>query len=166
MDFKYCPNCKSEIKLSNRLIDCSFCGFHFYVNPAPTNAVILLNDKDEILLVRRKVEPKKGYWDLAGGFVNFDESLEKSVKREIKEELGINLTNFKYFASTADRYFYKGINYYTVCSIFVAKIGRENITPADDVSEIRAFKKNNIPFDRIAFPGVKKNLKKYLSSFD
>lgn len=164
MNFRYCPNCKTEIKLTNRLLDCKACGFHFYLSPSPTNGVILLNEKDEILLVRRKIEPKKGFWDFPGGFIEFGESIEVSVKREIKEELGINLKNIKYFISIPDIYTYKGYIYNTICSIFVAKIDNEKLNPADDISAVMAFKKNKIPFDRIAFKGVEKALKKYLSS--
>src|SRR3990167_11236908 len=114
MYFKYCPNCKAKIKMDDRLIDCALCGFHYYLNPAPTNGLILESEKGEILLVKRKVSPKKGYWDVPGGFIDFGENLEESLKREIKEELGIQIFNLKYFISVSVPYLYKGINYHTL----------------------------------------------------
>ena len=171
--FKYCPNCKAKIKLSNRpaspagrLIDCTFCGFHFYINPAPTNGLILENEKGEILLVKRKYPPKKGYWDIPGGFVDFGETIEESLRREIKEELEIDITDLKYFTSTADRYLFKGVDYHTLCFVFLGKfVGKKNLSPSDDIDEIKFFSKNNLPFDRLAFPGLIGVYKNYLSSF-
>ena len=49
--------------------------------------------KDEkILLLKRNVEPFKGYWHLVGGHVEANESLIKAVKREFKEETGLDVT--------------------------------------------------------------------------
>lgn len=165
--FKYCPNCKANIKVYNRLIDCTSCGFHFYFNPSPTNGLILENEKGEVLLVKRKYLPKKGYWDIPGGFIDFRETLEESLEREIREELGIEITNLKYFASTADRYLYKGINYHTLGFILLAKTKDINkISPHDDIAEIKFFNRNNFPINRLAFSKLKEVFKKYLSSFN
>lgn len=165
MNFKYCPNCKTKIKMSNRLIDCTNCGFHLYINPAPTNGLILENEKGEILLVKRKVPPKKGYWDVPGGFIDFGETLEQSLKRETREELGINIFDLKYFSSTADRYPYKNINYHTLCFLMTAKTSdTKKIFARDDIDGYKFFTKSNFPFDRIAFPQLKTVFKKYLSA--
>ncbi len=163
--FKYCPNCKTKIKLSNRLIDCTNCGFHFYINPATTNALIIENINSEVLLVKRKFQPKKGYWDLPGGFVDFDESMEESVKREIKEELGIIINEIRYFISIPDRYLYKRFNYHTLCFIFISKAGSEKLTPTDDITEVSFFKKTELPFSRIAFKGIKYALRLYIGNY-
>lgn len=164
--FKFCPNCKNKLKkISNRLIDCPSCGFHFYFNPAVSNAVILENNQKKILLVKRKFPPKKGFWDLPGGFIEFKETIENSIKREIKEELNINLSQLKYFASYIDRYFYKGFNYHTLCFVFVGKIKNQIPYPGDDAAELRFFKKEEIPFKKLAFTGIKNALKDYLISF-
>lgn len=160
--FTFCPNC--GFKLENqkgRLINCKHCGFHFYIPPALTNAAILKNRKGEILLVKRKFDPKKDWWDLPGGFVEFDENLKKSASREIKEELGIEIKNLKYFTSTVDRYLYKNINYHTVCAIFTAQADDKKIKASDDVKEAKFFKKEDLPFEKIAFAGIKKALKDY-----
>ena len=164
--FKYCPNCKTNVKVSNRLIDCTDCGFHFYFNPSPTNGLILENEKGEVLLVKRKYPPKKGYWDIPGGFVDFEETIEESLEREIKEELGIEISHLKYFASTSDRYLFRDINYHTLCFVFLAKaITNQDLSPSDDITEIKFFHKDNIPIDKLAFVSLKEVFIKYLSSF-
>lgn len=162
--FNFCPRCKNKLtKKTNRLVDCQKCGFHFYFSPVATNAVVLKDKKGRILLVKRKYSPKQGFWDLPGGFVDYQESLETSVKREILEELNIKIKNLKYFSSQPDRYLYKGINYYTLCVFFVADIIDKKIVPQDDVSTFEFFSKKNIPYQKIAFEGIKKALKKLLN---
>ena len=51
--------------------------------------------------------------DLPGGFVDENERLEEALQREVKEELGISIDNWKYLTSQANRYLYKGIAYPT-----------------------------------------------------
>lgn len=163
--YKYCPLCSKKItKKSENLFICNFCGFHLYENPRPTNGLIAENKKGEILLVKRKDNPKKGFWDVPGGFVEIGETLEESFIREIREELGDEPKNLFYLTSTADRYLYKGINYHTICFLFTGKVNPKKIKVHDDITEIKFFPKNKIPYDRIAFAGVKVGLKLYLSS--
>lgn len=162
--FKFCPSCRNKVKkISNRLIDCHSCGFHFYLNPCPTNALIIENNQEEILLVKRKFNPYKNMWDLPGGFLDFNETIEESVTREIKEEINIKINNFNYLGSFVDRYLYKGVNYHTICFIFYTKIDK-NLTfkPKDDVAKLKFFPKNKIPWEEIAFKGIKKALKEYI----
>lgn len=53
------------------------------------DAVIERDDK--ILLIRRKNEPFKGHWALPGGFIEYRESAEEAVKREVKEEAALEI---------------------------------------------------------------------------
>lgn len=161
--FKFCPSCQKPLKkLSSRLVDCPYCGFHYYFAPSVTNAAIIENQKGEILLVKRKFPPKKGFWDLPGGFVEFNETIEKSIIREVKEELDIKLKNFHYFSSYTGQYFYKGIYYPTLCFVFVGKIDGQKPKPKDDAFDLKFFCKEKIPFKRLAFVEVRNALRDYL----
>ncbi len=162
--FKFCPNCKHKLNnYKKRLFDCPNCRFHFYLNPAPTNALIIENDKEEILLVKRKFNPYKNHWDLPGGFTDFGETVEESLIREIKEEINIDLKNFNYLGSFIDKYFYRGINYQTICFIFYTKLlEKHNLKASDDVSEIKFFSRKKLPWKQIGFKGIVQGLKKYL----
>ncbi len=167
--FKYCPNCKKNLQhLSERLINCPSCGFHFYISPAATNAAILESQKKEILLVKRKFEPYIGYWDLPGGFIEYNEPCEESVQREIKEELSIKIKNFTYLCSFTDIYPYKKFNYHTLCFFYTAKLSakqEKDLKYSDDISGFKFFKKTEVPYDKLAFKGLGYAIKKYLSSF-
>ena len=164
MEYNFCPKCgtKAEKKLPNLLV-CPNCSFNFYINPSPTNGLIIENSKGEILLVKRKLEPKKGYLDVAGGFIEPGESLEESSIREAKEELGVKITDVKYFKSYPDQYLFQGVNIKTIGFVLTAKIIDEaNIQPADDVEEVVFFKKSEIPFEKIAFKSIRRGLIDYL----
>lgn len=164
MEYNYCPKCgnKSDRKSQNLLV-CPNCGYNFYINPAPTNAIIIENDKGEVLLAKRKFEPKKGFLDLPGGFIEIGESAEESSIREAKEELGVEVTDVKYFASYADEYLYQGVLIKTLGLTLTAKIeGNQKIIPSDDVEEVVFYKKDEIPFDKIAFESIKNGLRDHL----
>ncbi len=162
-EFRFCPKCGGELERNGEnLLVCRKCNLHYYINPKPTNAVILVNTKGEILLTKRKYEPKKDYWDLPGGFVNMGETIEDSVMRELKEELDIEISHFTYFASEHDLYPFKGINYFTICSVFTCSFDElQKIVPADDVSEVKWFALDEIDYEQIAFEGLKKVLNKF-----
>src|SRR3989344_7597245 len=120
---EFCTICSNKLeKIKESLFHCPSCGQDFYINPCPSNGVILLNEKDEILFVKRKVPPNENTWDLPGGFMDINESAEESVTRELWEELKIKITDFKYFKSYPDRYQFQKINYYTLMFVYVAHI--------------------------------------------
>lgn len=54
-------------------------------------AAVIWNDRGEVLLIRRTKEPRKGQWSLPGGKVEFGESIEDALRREIREETGLEI---------------------------------------------------------------------------
>lgn len=92
--YKFCPNCKT--KLERELLDgrerffCPSCDFIFWNNPKPVVS-ILLYEGEKILMLQRANEPLKGYWCLPGGYINYDETPEEAIKRELKEEVGTDI---------------------------------------------------------------------------
>lgn len=109
------------------------------------------------MLVERALDPGKGLWDLPGGFVDLGETLEESTRREIKEELGIELSELKYVTSATEPYPFKEIIYPTVSALFIAKLpNNAKVTPADDVASYKLFDKNTLPKDKFAFAAMHK----------
>ena len=88
--FAYCPVCGSKhFDINNfKSKRCQDCGFTYYANPCSATAAFIVNDKQEMLVVRRAKEPAKGTLDLPGGFVDMYETVEDGMRREIKEETG------------------------------------------------------------------------------
>ncbi len=163
--YKFCPRCSSELKPENKnLLTCKTCKFRFYINPSPCNAVVIENDNKEILLVKRKFEPMKGYWDLPGGFIDPDENLEKSVRREVQEELGISVEMQKIIGVYSDRYLYQGVETPVITIGVFGKIISGDIKASDDVSGFNFFKKDDILNQKIGFKSVKNTIQGYLES--
>jgi len=126
--------------------------------------VIIRNAEHDILFVKRAFPPKKGWWDLPGGFVDFYENMETAVRREIREELGITITKFRYFFSDYNFYHYKGITYQTLDFVFVARVSRTQekyLKPGDDAVDFAWFALDELPMSRISFPSLRAALRRY-----
>lgn len=164
--FTYCPECKNKLDNQNNHYFCRSCGFDYYFNASPASGVIIFNDKKQIYLVLRAREPKAGFWELPGGFININESAEDGALREIKEELGLDLDNLIFFKSYPNDYLYKGTQYYPLDLFFVSKVNYKEIKPieAEELIDGKFFDIDKIPFDKLAFQSNKKVLKDYLES--
>lgn len=161
--YKFCPICSSKLNFKKEnLLVCSKCKFEFYINTVPCNAAIIENEKGEILLVKRKFDPKKGYWDWPGGFLDAGESLEDSIKREIKEELNVEIELGKFVGVYSDTYLFQNINNPVICIVMAGKIKGE-IKVSDDVAGYKYFSKKDIFKQKLAFKSMKKEIQDYLS---
>jgi len=93
-EFKYCPLCgKSLTKttMDEKAVLCcasNNCGYVFWDNPVPVVAAIVEMD-GKVILARNKEWPGKMF-GLITGFLEKGEALETAVKREVKEELGLD----------------------------------------------------------------------------
>jgi NAD+ diphosphatase len=95
----YCSCCgkKVQIEPKKTYIECLNCGHMMYPFINPCIIVAILKD-DKILLARSPHFPPNMY-SLISGFVEPGEFLETCVKREVKEEVGFDIKNIKYFGS-------------------------------------------------------------------
>ncbi|MBN1802050.1 MAG: NAD(+) diphosphatase [Candidatus Lokiarchaeota archaeon] len=95
----YCGRCGSEVFLSSFQYakKCPSCGYLDYPRVSPS-IIVSVKKGDKILLAHNAKFPKDLYSVIAG-FVNPGENLEDAVKREVNEEVGIEIKNIKYVAS-------------------------------------------------------------------
>jgi len=70
---------------------CLACTFILFENPASAAAGVVLDESRRVLLVRRAIEPFRGFWALPAGYQEIDEDPRDTVVREIKEESGIEV---------------------------------------------------------------------------
>ncbi len=161
--FSFCYRCGSSLLQRNDdSLICTSCSHVTYPNPSPCNAVFLENDKGEILLVKRGREPRKGTWDAAGGFIKPFEKYEESVKREIMEELSIEIDQIKIFGSYPDHYQFQGIDMATISIFSSARISSSDILVGDDVSGYSFFSPDEALELDLSFPSIKVALLDYI----
>lgn len=140
---------------------CKECGFIFYQNSKPTSSAIITNQKSQLLLVKRNLDPRKGYWDFPGGFLEEGEDPVKGLKREMKEELGVSVMVGSQIGIYIDDYS-GSYQSKTLNIAYKAKVSKGKITPMDDISEAKWFTKKEIPWKRLAFPWMYPVLKDWL----
>lgn len=104
----------------------------------------------------------KGYWDFPGGFIDGGENLEESVKREIKEELGVEIAMKSIVGVYHDTYVYQNIEIPTIGIVVTAQITEGNPNPSDDISDYKYFPKSEVLDLQLAFKSVKQGLSDYL----
>ena len=137
--FKYCPVCGSAHFVVNNFKSkkCEDCGFTYYANPCSATAAFIVNDKEELLVVRRAKEPAKDTLDLPGGFCDMGETVEEGMIREIKEETGLEVTDIQYLFSSPNEYVYSGMVIHTLDMDYLARVHCDSVavTAHDDAAE-------------------------------
>lgn len=142
MRFSFCPKCggklKKQIEHQKARLVCTLCQYIIYRNPVPTASSLFIKE-GKILLAKRAVDPKKGFWDLPGGFIDESEHPEKALRREMREELGVDIKIGKLFDIVMDWYEFQGDRFSTLNLYYFATMKSEKITPADDITEAEWF---------------------------
>lgn len=166
--FRFCPRCGSEglSPKEDNLLSCTSCGLEYFINPALAVTAIIVDRGGMILLVRRAREPMKGRLDLPGGFVDLDESAEDALKREIKEELDIEIDGYEYFMSCTNNYHFGGITYFIIELVFICRIDEyTGINISDEIMDYIIVRPDEIDPDDFGFPSTRAIHKKYVSIF-
>src|SRR5512147_57087 len=121
--FKYCPKCGAAAlrPVGQKLLRCSACGFELYLNVAAAVAGVIVDEQGRMVVLVRGKEPGRGRWDLPGGFVDAGETAEEALRREVREEIGLEVTALRYLGSWPNVYEYRGVRYRTLDMGFVCK---------------------------------------------
>lgn len=135
---------------------CQTCGFIDYANPRIVTGVVAYAE-DRILLCRRAIEPRKGFWTLPAGFMELGESVEEGARREAREEACAEL------------------EIETLLGLYsIPRIGQVQIffrarlinapSPGPESLEVGLFRWDEIPWKELAFPSVRWALGHYRES--
>lgn len=166
-EFKYCPVCGSpHFEVHNeKSKKCADCGLEYYANPSSATVALIVNDKDELLVVRRKNEPAKGMLDMPGGFVDMDETGEEGMAREVKEELGLDVVETQYQFSLPNLYLFSGITIHTLDMFYEVRVSDlSHVEAQDDAAEYMWIPMSQIDINLFGFSSVKQGLTRYLRS--
>lgn len=151
MDMKYCPKCAAKLEWRStgdrqRPI-CPACGFVFYRNPV-VGAGALVEKDGRVVLVRRGVEPKAGYWCLPAGYVEADEMAEAAAVREMQEETGLEIE----IDDLLGVYSFGSEPQTGVLILYSARPVGGQLRAGDDAQEVQTFDPTDMPpDDQIAF---------------
>ncbi len=138
--WEFCPRCGGATAPGDGNVVCTQCGFVVWANSVP--AVQALVERDgKLLIVRRAVDPHAGMWDLPGGFLAEGEHPEDGLRRELKEETGLDVEVGEFVGAWLDPYDGRTVLGLTYDATPVG--GGEHA--ADDVSELRWFAPTELP---------------------
>ena len=163
--FQYCPICGSpHFEINNiKSKKCKDCGFSYYLNASSATVALIVNEKDELLVVRRKNDPGKDMLDMPGGFVDMDETGEEAMAREVKEETGLEATEVSYQFSYPNTYLYSGFLVHTLDMFFLCQVeNTSHFEAMDDVADSFFVPLNQINPEEFGLGSIKKGLKRFL----
>ncbi len=115
--------------------------------------VIIQNSKGEILLGKRNknMATFPGFWGLPGGMPEYNEKIEDTAKREVKEELGVDVKIIKKAKNVYENFPIKECKFHTVDVPFYAKILKGEPKPNDETQEVKWFKPSELKNLKLAY---------------
>lgn len=160
---KYCDQCGHSVEYKIPEHDnreravCTRCGTIHYRNPRIIAGCLPVYG-EQILLCRRNIEPRKGFWTLPAGFMEEGETLQQGAARETLEEAGVVVEAGALLSMISVPHISQ------VHIFFLAHMPDANHAQSTSEStEIRLFSAADIPWDEIAFPTVSRTLRDYLT---
>jgi ADP-ribose pyrophosphatase YjhB (NUDIX family) len=163
---KYCSECAHTVSLvippdDNRpRYVCEQCGAIHYQNPKMVIGSIPVWEQDgtvSILLCKRAIEPRLGYWTLPAGFMENNETTSDAALRETEEEAGANIQLHSLFSLLNVPHVHQVHMFYRATLLDLDfKAGVESL-------DVKLFTEEEIPWNDIAFPTVAHTLKFFFS---
>jgi ADP-ribose pyrophosphatase YjhB (NUDIX family) len=152
--WRLCPHCGAELGGDAARLACDACGFIVYASSKPTAGALCV-DNGRVLLARRAHPPFEGFWDIPGGFLDEGEDPLDGLRRELREETGLEVEPQRFLGIWMDRYGGDSTAEATLNLYWTARVVGGDAAPADDVSELRWFNRDELPApDELAFENV------------
>ncbi|HYH74866.1 MAG TPA: NUDIX domain-containing protein [Candidatus Saccharimonadales bacterium] len=137
-------------------------GHTTYANNTPSAGVILLNDANEVLLMKRNIEPFRGTYNIPGGICNFGEAAEAAAVREVAEETRIQRDQYgplQYVCAAIDAYPYQGEVLPSLAIVFTARLNGAVVPHIDNESQAADFLPlASLDIEAIRFPAIRQAL--------
>jgi ADP-ribose pyrophosphatase YjhB (NUDIX family) len=144
--WRFCPVCRAELGVEDgKRAECPDCGFRAWASSKPTACAVVVDEAGRVLLARRAGQPFRGYWDLPGGFLDEGEDPLDAVRRELREETGLEVAPDDFVGVWIDRYGDAEDAHATLNLYWTARVLGGEAEAADDVSEIAWFAPDELP---------------------
>lgn len=157
---KFCCHCGAENKYmipegdNRERAVCHQCGFIHYQNPNIICGCLPVYG-DKVLLCKRAIEPRYGFWTLPAGFMENGETLQEGAARETWEEARATLEDMHLYTV----FNLPGID--QVYIIFRANLVEGKHSAGEESLESVLYAESDIPWDELAFPTIKNTLNHY-----
>lgn len=155
--FRCCPKCGQPVRrAATNAIQCPACGFLYHFNPVVAVGALIVNDEGRMLWIRRAKEPAKGKLGLPGGFADVGETAEEALRREVREEVNLELGPLEFLCTCPNQYAYEDVTYPVLDLFYTARpCAAESVAALDDVESFCWLKPQEVRPEGIAFPSVK-----------
>lgn len=147
----YCTRCGTELRFGpipgedRERLACPACDWVAYVNPRLVVTTLPVTEDGELVLLRRGIEPGRGWWAQPGGFLEVDETVTEAAIRETLEETGLVVRPGEIVG------LYSRLEAAVVVLAMEARIISGSFRTNPEALEIRAFPPEAIPWPAIAF---------------
>jgi ADP-ribose pyrophosphatase YjhB (NUDIX family) len=133
---------------------CEKCGLIHYTNPKMVVGCIPEMD-GKLLLCKRNIEPRKGFWTLPAGYLENGETVQDGAIRETREETRAKVAIIEP---------YRLFNILFVNQIYLmfrARLLSDQFGPTEESTHVRLFDEDQIPWDQMAFKVIQQTLEDY-----
>jgi ADP-ribose pyrophosphatase YjhB (NUDIX family) len=116
--------------------------------------------KLQVLLCKRAIEPRLGYWTLPAGFMENNETTSDAARRETAEEAGANIELGRLFTLL------NVAQVHQVHMFYLAELKDLDFAPGEESLEVKLFTEQEIPWEDLAFPTIRTTLEFFFSDRD
>jgi len=158
---KYCSSCGQPIEVTIPPGDhlarhtCPACGIIHYQNPRIIAGCIPVWE-DQILICRRAIEPRHGFWTIPAGFLENEEPIEQGAAREAQEEALADVEIGSLLAVI------NVLHAHQVHMMFRARLRNLDFGIGPESLEVKLVRPQEIPWDELAFQSVRFSLERFL----
>ncbi|WP_153558769.1 NUDIX hydrolase [Roseimaritima sediminicola] len=163
--FRYCPRCGAAGDgQGQNPFHCTACDFVFHFGPVSAVGAIIADAEGRVLLIRRAKPPGQDQYGLPGGFIDPQETAEAALRREVHEEVGLDLTGYEMLVTYPNTYDYRGVVLPVLDVFFVCTVDlRQPITAAAaEVTSWEWCECNENVLSQMAFESNRRALRTYL----
>jgi ADP-ribose pyrophosphatase YjhB (NUDIX family) len=163
---KFCSECAHPVALAIPEGDnrpryvCTHCDAIHYQNPKLVVGSIPVWESDgelKVLLCKRAIEPRYGYWTLPAGFMENAETTAEAAVRETEEEAGANIELGELFTLLNVKHVHQ------VHLFYLARLRDLDFAPGIESLEVQLFSEREIPWDELAFPTIRTTLELFFA---
>lgn len=159
---KFCPQCGGDLDRRIPPGDhlpryiCRDCETIQYHNPRVITGCLPIW-RDQVLMCKRAIEPRYGYWTLPAGFLEIGETVAAGAARETMEEAGARVEIRQLFSFINVTYIGQ------IYTLYLAELLDLNFAAGEESLEVELMREDQIPWNELAFPTVKLSLEDYFA---